>query len=104
VAAPLLILVAVILLLTSLCYLRIQTLSAWILNSSFHVLTATSITSVLAGGPEAGITVKVSIPSTDRVYTVGQSISQVLFFESASLQRIFCQVAIRSVRTSVRQY
>ena len=40
----LLILVAVILLLTSLCYLRRQTLSAWILNSSFHVLTATSIT------------------------------------------------------------
>ena len=39
----LLILVAVILLLTSLCYLRRQTLSAWILNSSFHVLTATSI-------------------------------------------------------------
>ena len=39
-----LILVAVILLLTSLCYLRIQTLSTWILNSSFHVLTATSIT------------------------------------------------------------
>jgi MFS family permease len=38
-----LILVAVILLLTSLCYLRRQTLSAWILNSSFHVLTATSI-------------------------------------------------------------
>ena len=38
------ILVAVILLLTSLCYLRMQTLSAWILNSSFHVLT-TSITS-----------------------------------------------------------
>jgi len=35
--------VAVILLLTSLCYLRIQTLFAWILNSSFHVLTATSI-------------------------------------------------------------
>ena len=39
------ILVAVILLLTSLCYLRIQTLSAWILNSSFHVLTATSMSS-----------------------------------------------------------
>ena len=38
-----LILVAVILLLTSLCYLRRQTRSAWILNSSFHVLTATSI-------------------------------------------------------------
>ena len=38
-----LILVAVILLFTSLCYLRIQTLSAWILNSSFHVLTATSM-------------------------------------------------------------
>ena len=37
------ILVAVILLLTSLCYLRIQTLFAWILNSSFHVLTATSM-------------------------------------------------------------
>ncbi|PSP83209.1 hypothetical protein BRC83_07500 [Halobacteriales archaeon QS_1_68_17] len=35
--------VLVILLLTSLCYLRRQTLSAWILNSSFHVLTATSI-------------------------------------------------------------
>ncbi|PSP50752.1 hypothetical protein BRC60_04705 [Halobacteriales archaeon QH_1_68_42] len=34
---------AVILLLTSLCHLRIQTLSAWIPNSSFHVLTATSI-------------------------------------------------------------
>ena len=34
---------AVILLLTSLCYLRTQTRSAWILNSSFHVLTATSI-------------------------------------------------------------
>ena len=39
-----LILVAVILSLTSLCYLRIQTRSAWILNSSFHVRTATSIT------------------------------------------------------------
>ena len=37
------ILVAVILLLTSLCYLRRQTRSAWILNSSFHVRTATSI-------------------------------------------------------------
>ena len=41
--AHLLILVAVILLLTSLYYLRIQTRSAWILNSSFHVLTATSM-------------------------------------------------------------
>ena len=39
-----LILVAVILLLANLCYLRIQTLSVWILNSSFYVLTATSIT------------------------------------------------------------
>ena len=39
----LVILVAVILLLTSLCYLWIQTLFAWILNSSFHVLTATSM-------------------------------------------------------------
>jgi len=39
------ILVAVILLLTSLCYLRRQTLFAWILSSSFHVLTATSISS-----------------------------------------------------------
>jgi len=29
---------------TSLCHLRIQTLSAWIPDSSFHVLTATSIT------------------------------------------------------------
>ena len=38
-------LVAVILLLTSLCYLRLQTLSAWIPNSSFHVRTATSIRS-----------------------------------------------------------
>jgi di/tricarboxylate transporter len=42
----LVILVAVILLLTSLCYLWIQTLSAWILNSSFHVLTATSISHI----------------------------------------------------------
>ena len=41
------ILVAVILLLTSLCYLKIQTRSAWILNSSFHVLTATSISGVV---------------------------------------------------------
>ena len=41
------ILVAVILLLTSLCYLRRQTLSAWILNSSFHVRTATSMTKPL---------------------------------------------------------
>ena len=32
-----------ILLLTSLCYLRRQTLFTWILNSSFHVRTATSI-------------------------------------------------------------
>jgi len=40
-----LILVAVILLFASLCYLRIQTLSAWILNSSFYILTATSIRS-----------------------------------------------------------
>ena len=38
-----LILVAVILLLTSLCYLKIQTRSAWILSSSFHVRTATSM-------------------------------------------------------------
>jgi len=38
-----LILVAVILLLASLCYLRIQTRSAWILKSSVHVRTATSI-------------------------------------------------------------
>ena len=38
-----LILVAVILLLASLCSLRRQTRSAWILNSSFHVLTATSM-------------------------------------------------------------
>ena len=42
----LVILVAVILLLTSLCYLWIQTLSAWIPNSSFHVLTATSISHI----------------------------------------------------------
>ena len=40
---PQFILVAVILLLTSLCSLRRQTRSAWILNSSFHVRTATSI-------------------------------------------------------------
>ena len=41
------ILVAVILLLTSLCYLRRQTLSVWILNSSFHVRIATSMTNPL---------------------------------------------------------
>ena len=40
--AALQLLVAVILLLTSLCSLRRQTRSAWILNSSFHVRTATS--------------------------------------------------------------
>ena len=40
---------AVTLLLTSLFHLRRQTLSAWILNSSFHVLTATSIRTVLIG-------------------------------------------------------
>ena len=35
---------------TSLYHLRIQTLSAWILDSSFHVLTATSISPAHAEG------------------------------------------------------
>ena len=42
-----LILVAVIRLLTSRCSLRRQTVSAWILNSSVHVRTATSISARL---------------------------------------------------------
>ena len=46
---------AVILLLNSLCYLWIQTLSAWILNSSFHVLTATSMNTLPAGVRSAGM-------------------------------------------------
>jgi len=36
--------------------------------------------------------------------TVGQRISQVSFFESASIQRISRRSAIRSLRTSVRQF
>jgi hypothetical protein len=59
------VLVAVILLLTSLCSLRRQTRSAWILNSSFHVRTATSIRKPSARSRAATLTGR-SAPRSSR--------------------------------------